>query len=304
MPGIILTYHRVAEIRDPLLQAVRPGRFAEQLDFLARTVEIVPLVDVRRRRDRVVALTFDDGYADTARVAVPMLRERSLPATIFVTWGQGDDEFWWDQLEHLVLDAPDVVPCVDLTIDGRPFYADIRSDAARQRALKALNHRLRPLAASDIESALAAVREQVGAGGASPCRAHERLAAADLTELAGDSSVAVGAHGASHTMLSALPPESQQAEIETSRDELGFVTGARPSQFAYPYGTPCSYTAITQRLLRRSGFELACTNVSGVVKMRSDPFALPRVMAYDVDVKTFERRLRDVFDDGRCRSFH
>ena len=52
-----------------------------------------------------MAITFDDGYADNLQVAAPLLAERGLPATFFIvsgTIGSGR-EFWWDELEGLLL---------------------------------------------------------------------------------------------------------------------------------------------------------------------------------------------------------
>jgi peptidoglycan/xylan/chitin deacetylase (PgdA/CDA1 family) len=50
---------------------------------------------------RAVALTFDDGYASVVETAWPLLRERGLPATMFVVSGYltGDLRFGWDAHE-------------------------------------------------------------------------------------------------------------------------------------------------------------------------------------------------------------
>ncbi len=84
--ALILTYHRIRHPgRDPLLQCVDPEHFADQLRRLPALAEIVPLAELREpARGRRIALTFDDGYADNAAVAVPALRSAGLPATFFV----------------------------------------------------------------------------------------------------------------------------------------------------------------------------------------------------------------------------
>ena len=96
--AVILRYHSVSEFspesdayRSPSI-AVRPDTFARQMRFVAanyRVVSLTTLVEhlVRHERfpERAVAITFDDGYQDNHRHALPVLRELGLPATVYVT---------------------------------------------------------------------------------------------------------------------------------------------------------------------------------------------------------------------------
>lgn len=59
--------------------------FRNQLDWLQETYEIVDLPEVLTRDDRKkVAITFDDGYESFYDSVLPILREYSVPATLFV----------------------------------------------------------------------------------------------------------------------------------------------------------------------------------------------------------------------------
>ena len=58
--------------------------------------------------DHPVVVTFDDGYADTLTTAAPLLLERGIPATVYVTAGfvgdvspGGDHMLDWDQVREL-----------------------------------------------------------------------------------------------------------------------------------------------------------------------------------------------------------
>src|SRR5690606_6268251 len=93
--GLILMYHRVERLaNDPQLLAVTPERFAEQLEILTRHYRVVSLHELNRTLRagrslrRMVALTFDDGYADNLYNAKPLLERFDCPATVFVTTGQ------------------------------------------------------------------------------------------------------------------------------------------------------------------------------------------------------------------------
>ncbi|GAA0688842.1 hypothetical protein GCM10010193_48700 [Kitasatospora atroaurantiaca] len=93
----VLVYHSVSDRPEPWIApyTVTPRAFAEQLDRIAdggRTV--VPLrrlVSALRGGAALPAhcavLTFDDGYEDFYWAVAPILAERDLPATLYVTTG-------------------------------------------------------------------------------------------------------------------------------------------------------------------------------------------------------------------------
>lgn len=89
---IILTYHAIADGEPPLY--LDPDVFRRHLDCIvesrALTVTVRDLAAALRAGtlpDRVVAMTFDDGFASVASEAAPLLRERDLVATVFCVAG-------------------------------------------------------------------------------------------------------------------------------------------------------------------------------------------------------------------------
>lgn len=99
----ILMYHSVAvEQEDPYRLTVSPERFAEQIAWLHRCgrrgVSVRELMRARAlgRDDGLVGLTFDDGYADVARHAVPILRAYGFTATAYVVADLLGRDNGWD----------------------------------------------------------------------------------------------------------------------------------------------------------------------------------------------------------------
>ena len=64
-----------------------PAQFAAHLEFLVRHYRVVPLTDLvdARSAERQVAITFDDGFHSVHQHAWPLLREKRLPATCYIT---------------------------------------------------------------------------------------------------------------------------------------------------------------------------------------------------------------------------
>ncbi len=79
----ILTYHSISEASSPL--PISTGEFRRQIEALASSnIRIVPLAELLTSAEPAVALTFDDGYLDFYQQAWPILRDRNLPATVFL----------------------------------------------------------------------------------------------------------------------------------------------------------------------------------------------------------------------------
>jgi peptidoglycan/xylan/chitin deacetylase (PgdA/CDA1 family) len=77
--GVVLTYHGVSD--------AQKAKFASQMDHLLKAGQAVFAdssgdASMGRRR---IAVTFDDGYANILRNAVPALRERNIPCVVFMT---------------------------------------------------------------------------------------------------------------------------------------------------------------------------------------------------------------------------
>jgi len=300
-PSLILLYHRVAETsRDPQNLCVSPQTFAAHLDWLSQAgIEIVPLHEILRHGSRPrVALTFDDGYADNAHHARPILEEKGAPATVFVVAGMvgSRSPFWWDELEEMLLGGSPIADQIDLEIEGRRVVVDVRSVAGKERAYWTLHRRLRPLPQPAIASAMEALRRQVGPE-PGPGRAPRCLTLEELISLRDSTVVELGSHTVSHPLLKSLAREEQQAEIAGSRERLEQMLGRRVDLFSYPYGGLDAFDRTTARLVSDAGYVAACSGLSARVSRRSDRFALPRVVVHDWGREKFEaqlaRRLRD-----------
>lgn len=95
----ILVYHRFSEVGDDRFTVSR-GKFERQLKYLQdkgyRSMRLSELMQPERldAQPRVV-ITFDDGYASVARIAVPLLARYGFSATCFLPVSLiGADNAW------------------------------------------------------------------------------------------------------------------------------------------------------------------------------------------------------------------
>jgi len=90
LPLTVLLYHRVAD--DCANEwTVSNCAFVRQIRWLARSLDLVSLEEVQRRiRDNdnsrlCASITFDDGYAENCHAAIPLLVQKRVPCTYFVS---------------------------------------------------------------------------------------------------------------------------------------------------------------------------------------------------------------------------
>ncbi|HZZ26584.1 MAG TPA: polysaccharide deacetylase family protein, partial [Pirellulales bacterium] len=90
IPIIVLFYHRIAD--DDSRNWTHSNRlFRQQIEWLEQHCELISLHEVQRRiqagyNDRLAAsITFDDGYSENCDQAIPLLIEKKIPCTYFVS---------------------------------------------------------------------------------------------------------------------------------------------------------------------------------------------------------------------------
>jgi peptidoglycan/xylan/chitin deacetylase (PgdA/CDA1 family) len=306
---LILGYHRVAnELRDPYQLCVSPVSFAEQVEVLSRKTHVIDLETLQRGLAdrslprRAVAITFDDGYADTLYAARPLLSRHELPFTVFVVAGGCGQEFWWDRLQRLIL-SPALLPeTLEMTVgrhevrwrlleNGQP--PGLKNGLSGRRRL--LNMMFGPLQEMSHEEKKAAMdRLQEWVEGASPPQpvAARSMTPTELQDLAKDELVTVGAHTVVHQPLPAMTEVDQEEQISTSKEILTKILEQPVNFFSYPHG---AVSQTTRRLVEKNGFRLACASHSDAVFVGSDPFALPRFWIPDWNGEEFSRWLHGWF---------
>jgi peptidoglycan/xylan/chitin deacetylase (PgdA/CDA1 family) len=316
--AVILTYHRIADVDiDPQRLAIPPSRFAEHVAALRERYTLMSagsvfslLAEGRKLPRNAVAITLDDGYADALSNALPILQVHDAPATVFVCSGFLGEirEFWWDELERVVLLTPELPERLDIESGEFEFRRSV--DAAqhmlpearellsgwdftkpvthpRQQLYLDLAAAVEPLSSSRREEVLAQLRGQTGAP--ATVRAEKRtLARSDLVELEASGLVEIGAHTINHARLGSLSLNEQREEIVGSKRALEAACGHVIGSFSYPYGTHGAFNAETVELVREAGFIGACTTQLGsplpwgAASMGTDRFRVPRTATADI----------------------
>lgn len=295
--AIILGYHRVANVvRDEYEICVTLDHFAEQMEVVSRylhPVSLSMLVQYLRAGtipQKTVAVTFDDGYSDNLYQAKPILEKYAVPATVFVCTGYSGKEFWWDELERLVMSSQADLHTLRLLV-GEDRFAWDQSNARigagdredRSRFHHALYHFLLPLDKADQNHVLNKIR---GWSGISPDEtpASRAMDHHELVQLVDGGLIELGSHTRNHLMLPLLSRAQKREEIIIGKRDLELLLGKQIDGFAYPNGRA---SEDVKKIVQEAGFTFACTSLHDVVRPGKDKYEMTRFWQKNVDGEKF-----------------
>jgi peptidoglycan/xylan/chitin deacetylase (PgdA/CDA1 family) len=264
----VVNYHRVLPTQEIVAycrpqMAVAEPLFEAQLCEIAQLRGFTPIDRLRAAASAgKVAITFDDGYEDNFRVALPIMQRFSTPACIFIVTNLiGHPEaLWWDRL-GLALFAywrggaaeplPDALPVRARSIPAARSFEEVRaiisdliselngaSNEARTRAVRAAESLVPHLSAGRTMLTWEEIAEMSRAG------------------------IYFGTHTQNHVPLDEVSREVAYQELSGSiRDLEARLDGSHAKALALPRGR---MGKLTEGDLRGLGLEVVMTTEPGI----------------------------------------
>ena len=289
-PVVVLLYHRVTTLEnDPQQLSVSPENFYQQLKYIKNSYPLLRFEDDWANiREPSVVITFDDGYADNCAEALPILDSLSVPATFFVSTGNIDtqNEFWWDELERLILRNKDYPAAFQYS----HYYWPTNSYEQRIVFYKDLHPIVKMMKPAEREKLFAELVQwsQLGKDGRIT---HRSLTREELVALANNECVTIGAHTVSHTCLSMLSKEEQLTEIKCSKETLEKWLNIDINVFSYPFGGKKDYDKQSVEICKKIGFTKVAANFRGQAHRWTDSYQIPRQLVRNWPPKMFEQQI-------------
>lgn len=289
---LLLSYHRATLDFEEGAREGIPSLFVSaatlrrQLEEVARRWEVVSLTEAARvlaegprgpRRD-LVAVSFDDGYADNHAVALPVLSALRVPATIYVATAftgtaarLPHDRLYAALRELSRRDIPYERAGLERGLQARlTACAGGGAAATLDRLIAALPH-------PHLLAVTAALEARAGTSPGDLPPGTRLLDWDELRELAAEG-MDIGGHSMSHAVLTNLPLAEARREIAGCRDAIAERLGRAPRHFAYPNGY---HSPAVRRAVKEAGFETAATTEDRENVRGGDPFALRRKVLWE-----------------------
>lgn len=264
-------------------RCVSERTFREHLGVLAANAEIIDLrvalrhgMSLEKSKNRYIAISLDDGYIESSRLAQEALRDHGCQATVFVCAAHCDAgaPFWWDALE--------VAGMAGGWRDGTP--ADL---AETRRALRGLRY----------ADAVRKVRELVVPQAWQSCP--DRPATWEQLRGLDSRFLTVASHGWWHESLRLLSMAELRRDLSAAA--AGIAASGLPSAqaIAYPFGLEGFVT--WEQIREVVGLYYCYGLVAGPRRPPRDeaetPLALHRFPVEDVTASTLLDQVNTIFGE-------
>lgn len=269
--AVILAFHQI-----------NPQKFESWMRLLCQYFEFASLDELVRRRLNgesmagLLALTFDDGWADTCEPVAEICHREGWPVTMYIVSRScvRGASLWFAELPAL-LDA-----AKGRRVEAGGWALDLTTPRRERESLARVTWQLKMLPGSEALRVVGALRI---AAGLDPFEPQPAFVGADFVRRYGDSPwVKFGSHTADHQAPAALPESHIRAQFAESRSVLEQLCGHEVRHFAYPYGAPNEFGGAAPQIVGRY-YDSAVTMISGVCAGTTDLARMPRVPLYDSD---------------------
>ena len=269
--AIVLAFHQVGV-----------ARFEAWIRLLLRDFDLVSLDElVQRRRERasvegLVALTFDDGWAETCHPVAALCESERWPIMIYLVSSARAvcGNLWFSELPALLIAAR------GKRIQHEDWTLDLRNRLRTSGSTARLIARLKVLPGEQALNVVEGLRVAAGIP-----RGHEPRAFVDagFVERYRDSRwVKFGSHSADHQAVAAQSDAGLHEQWSESQRSLESLARRPVRHFAYPYGAPGDVGSAAPVQIARY-YDSAVTMTRGVCDSRTDLARIPRVPLYDGD---------------------
>jgi len=291
----ILMYHRVIENNYNFWKLnISPKMFEEHIKFISDNYNVLRLEDdwnqIVKPNEKYVVITFDDGYADNYKYALPILEKYKVPATIFVSTDLIDtnDMYWWDELEKIfIIDKFEG----SFIFEQKEYMISNSND--REKACMEIRNYLKDLIPDDRNDRLEDLREILGVKKANT-EELRCVTSEELKRMAESDYITIGCHTKSHlSMGKNKPKELLESEVRDSKKILEEHIGKRITTFAYPFGGDGDRCKLAEEIIMQNGIEKIVIVKDGNISLDSKLCNLPRHMMFESD--NIERKLKKVW---------
>ena len=283
--ALVLTLHRVlpdqerSKTLSPPGMLLREQTFASLVSYLSTEHRIVSLGEgqkVATTNQRIpVAITFDDGWADNASYAYPILRRHAAPATIFVCSEKMGQKlpFWPEKITALFR--------ASRSSRVHKQFSDVVAECAAlpgETSVLQVIDAIKRLPPEQRDRLLGRLEQMPFARDLDNSDHTDSTMTWETARQLSKSGIVFGSHTAHHEILTCLPVEFARRELTQSRERVSAELGEPCFALAYPNG---NWSPEVRDIAASAGYQMAFANTPGFWSKQADPYTIPRINLWE-----------------------
>lgn len=234
----ILVYHGIDSVGETRFNSrfISKVFFEEFIKYITTHYNVISLDDFYQKKFKKdtlnIAITFDDGYLNNYKYAVPILEKYKVPACFYITTVHEKAPYLWADFLDLVSYHTDKE---EVVFERNLYQKSVKKEfiwngVSMKNVAKALPYEVLKLIYKVFEDDWKAL----------PPENFEDywklMNAAQIKEIADNPLFTIGAHGETHASLVDIPLADAKREILTSKQQLETICKQPITEFAFPFG--------------------------------------------------------------------
>jgi peptidoglycan/xylan/chitin deacetylase (PgdA/CDA1 family) len=285
----VLNYHRIDNSQGDHFTTFKPNvsaspvQFDVQMKYLAENYNVVSAADViawikegHPLPSRAALITFDDGYYDNYLNAFPVLQRRNLPAIIFLAsdYMESSKPFYWDLIAYCF--SKSQKDHLELPLIGSFSW---KSGDARDWVVRSVVEFMKNIPEKEKLKMIDSFPDLMNVSVSDNFFKGMFLSWDHVREMSANG-VEMGAHTASHPILTRISPDDAKQEIVQSKRKIEEAINKPVVSFAYPNGQISDFSDSVMDTVRDAGLHAAYTLLPGPTRfatVKKYPYQIRRI---------------------------
>lgn len=231
----IVVFHGIDKVGETKYNSrfVSESYFEDFIEYIVLHYNVVSLEDYYQKKFKHntlnIAITFDDGYANNYKYAIPILEKHKVPATFFIT---SESQFLWP-------DFLDLVSCYStkksVVFEDVVYHKNDKNEFVNNGI--SLKNKCKELAFSKIAVLYDLFDEEWKSIQSKPLQEYWQLMTEQQIEAISNHPLfSVGSHAKTHANLEKIDLDEAKREIVFSKKKLENICKKTITDFAFPFG--------------------------------------------------------------------
>ena len=234
----ILVYHGIDTIGETRFNSrfISKIFFEEFIKYITTHYNVISLDDFYNKKFKKntlnIAITFDDGYLNNYKYALPILEKYNVPACFYITTIQDKAPYLWPDFLDLVSYHTNKT---EILFEGKTYKKNNKNEfISNGISLKNIS---KSLPYNTIEIIYSIFKDDWKALPPENFEDYWKLMnVQQIKQIANHPLFTIGAHGETHSSLITITLEAAKREILVSKQNLETICGQTITEFAFPFG--------------------------------------------------------------------